>query len=148
MGIFSQDEEPGWSDVIHLEEQVEKFKQDIEAYKQSEQEASEIIVELKEEVRQLQRRNPEELYTLFGRPIKYWEQLEQENEKLKALCDTYRTCYQAKHSDIKCLFIKYKQALQEIKKIANYWQNRWWNDIDERQGFDEILDIITKAEEE
>lgn len=43
---------------------------------------------------------------------------------------------------------KYKQTLQEIKKIANYWQNRWWNDIDERQGFDEILDLITKSESE
>ena len=53
MGIFSQDEEPGWSDVIHLEEQVEKLKQDIEAYKQSEQEAQEIIAELKYDNKQL-----------------------------------------------------------------------------------------------
>lgn len=44
--------------------------------------------------------------------------LKAENERLKALCDTYKTCYQAKHSDIKCLFIKYKQTLQEIKEIA------------------------------
>lgn len=88
MGIFSQDEEPGWSDVIHLEEQVkelkaenkrlkecneeltsdnlntiqemdnerrrvEQLKQDIEAYKQSEQEAQEIIAELKYDNKQL-----------------------------------------------------------------------------------------------
>lgn len=39
-----------------------------------------------------------------------------------------------------------EETLQEIKKIANYWQNRRWNDIDERQGFDEILDLIIKAE--
>lgn len=50
--------------------------------------------------------------------FKYIAELKAENEQLKALCDTYRTCYQAKHSDIKCLFIKYKQTLQEIKAIA------------------------------
>lgn len=44
--------------------------------------------------------------------------LQKENEQLEALCDTYRTCYQAKHSDIKCLFPKYKQTLQEIRKYA------------------------------
>lgn len=47
-----------------------------------------------------------------------WEELKAENERLKALCDTYRTCYQAKHSDIKCLLPKYRTTLQEIKAIA------------------------------
>lgn len=46
------------------------------------------------------------------------KQLKAENEKLRVLYDTYRTCYQAKHGDIKCLFIKYKQALKEIKELA------------------------------
>lgn len=96
--------------------------------------------------------------------------LKAENDKLKALCDTYKTCYQAKHSDIKCLFIKYKQTLQEIKAIAENIINNddkpaCVNDkecpLNDGDGFDnhcnmrcpfilgkQILDLITKAEEE
>lgn len=76
------------------------------------------------------------------------DELETENEQLKALCDTYRTCYQAKHSDIKCLLIKHKQTLQEIKEYLE--------DIDYIAQFNgtpydlsvEIKQIITKSEEE
>ena len=46
--------------------------------------------ELKEEIRQLHRRNPEELYTLFGKPIKYWEKLQAENEELKQALEEIR----------------------------------------------------------
>lgn len=73
------------------------------------------------------------------------KELKIENEKLRALCDTYRTCYQAKHGDIKCLFVKYKQTLQEIKAIAKTGMHC------EGMGCDfmpKILDLITKAEEE
>ena len=74
-------------------------------------------------------------------------QLKAENEKLKALCDTYRTCYQAKHSDIKCLFIKYKQTLQEIKAIAeDAYENE--SEYQATGVYNEILQKITKAEEE
>lgn len=71
------------------------------------------------------------------------DELKAENERLKALCDTYRTCYRAKHGDIKCLFIKYKQTLQEIKAIAE-------KEIYMKQNssMNNIIDLITKAEEE
>ena len=42
--------------------------------------------ELKEEIRQLHnKREPQELYTLFGKPIRYWEMLEQKLEKIKEI---------------------------------------------------------------
>lgn len=46
------------------------------------------------------------------------ERLEQENEQLKALCDTYKICYQAKHEDIKGNLFKYKQTLEEIREMC------------------------------
>lgn len=45
-------------------------------------------------------------------------ELKVENKKLRALCDTYKTCYQAKHNDIYGRLFKYRQTLQEIKEIA------------------------------
>ena len=70
------------------------------------------------------------------------EQLKAENEQLKALCDTYRTCYQAKHSDIKGLLFKYKQTLQEIKETADQ------SNIDCIYRISVIRKILTKAESE
>ena len=90
-------------------------------------------------------------------------ELKAENEKLKAECDMYKTFYRAKHSDIKCLFIKYKQTLQEIKKIAE--KPKLFKDFSEIKTATEVeydyaaicnelelrlhkvLELITKAEE-
>ena len=87
-----------------------------------------------------------------------------ENEHLKALCDTYRTCYQAKHSDIKGMLFKYRQTLQEIKAIAEapkpfidfsviktatevgYDYATICNELELR--LHKVLELITKAEEE
>lgn len=71
-------------------------------------------------------------------------ELKAENEKLKALCETYRTCYQAKHSDVKCLLPKYRTTLQEIKRILILHKQ----ELDECLYHDihgKILDLITKA---
>lgn len=76
------------------------------------------------------------------------KELKVENEKLRALCDTYRTCYQAKHNDIDSKLFKYRQTLQEIKEYINSQgiDNSWNMRIQRfRMG---ILDLITKAEEE
>lgn len=67
--------------------------------------------------------------------------LQKENAKLKALCDTYRTCYQAKHSDIKGLLFKYKQTLQEIKKYLK------GHKIADEVRIKCVLDLITKESE-
>lgn len=117
----------------------------LDAYQMSENEANEIIAELKEEVKQLHNcRNPEELYTLFGKPIKYWERLEQENKRLiesLGIANKYVN--------------KYHQTLQEIKKIAERqllvtnvrtYQMVYYADFSEYRN--EILGKITKAEEE
>lgn len=91
-------------------------------------------------------------------------ELKAENEQLKALCDTYRICYQAKHSDIKGMLFKYRTTLQEIKAIANINAvNTCWSILNKCDTCKEakecglqspleklktILDLITKAEEE
>lgn len=43
------------------------------------------------------------------------DELKQENEQLKALCDTYFTCYRAKHNDIEGNLFSYRKALEEIR---------------------------------
>ena len=91
-------------------------------------------------------------------------ELKAENEQLKALCDTYKTCYQAKHSDIKCLLLKYRTTLQEIKAIAEapklfidfsetktatevrYDYAAICNELELR--LHKVLELITKVEEE
>lgn len=70
-----------------------------------------------------------------------------ENEKLKALCETYRTCYQAKHSDIKCWLPKYRKILQEIKVVCDY-ENEY-NSIgidDYKKIIRDIVNLIAKTE--
>lgn len=78
------------------------------------------------------------------------DELKADNEKLKALCDTYRTCYQAKHSDIKGLLLKYKQTLQEIKAIVKNVCNGCTSecDCDEDCNYFLITEALTKAGEE
>lgn len=73
-------------------------------------------------------------------------ELYQENERLKAECNMYKTFYKAKHSDIKGLLFKLKHTLQEIKTIAEDYNTSGCS------GFgcelsDIILNII-KAEEQ
>jgi hypothetical protein len=108
--------------------------------------------ELKEEVKQLHNgRNPEELYTLFGKPIKYWEELKAENDRLKEkikTIKTFRKIWEAEAQKQCCIKVvevdKYKQILQEIKTIAE--ENK---DTAQYGGIcKSILMIITKAEEE
>lgn len=77
-----------------------------------------------------------------------WEEMQAENERLKALCDTYRTCYQAKHSDIKGLLFKYKQTLQEIKKILLQAMDVKSNAYNHFLKVEQAIDLITKAESE
>ena len=110
--------------------------------------------ELREEIKQLHNgRNPEELYTLFGKPIKYWEELKVENERLKEENEKLN-----KMTGIFSVRLceKYLTTLQEIKKIAE--RNIFLSpklleingDIGQIQNIaiTQILDLITKAEEE
>ena len=45
-------------------------------------------------------------------------QLQAENERLKALCNTYLTCYKAKHNDIEGNLFSYHKALEEMREIV------------------------------
>ena len=108
---------------------------------------------LKEEINQLHNgRNPEELYTLFGKPIRYWEELKAENERLKEEIKElahYLACMTEQRN-------KANTCLQEIKEIAK--RNIFLSpklleingDIGQIQNIaiTQILDLITKAEEE
>ena len=78
-------------------------------------------------------------------------ELKVENEKLRALCDTYKTCYRAKHNDIDSKLFKYRQTLQEIKEVV---EKECKDCLNKRTDscwicpYYPILDLITKAEEE
>ena len=56
-------------------------------------------------------------------------QLKAENEQLKALCDTYFTCYKAKHNDIEGNLFSYRKALEEIRSYVNTQLDGFGNDV-------------------
>ena len=75
--------------------------------------------ELLEEIKQLHNgRRTEELYTLFGKPIKYWEELEQENERLKELIGKTRYNRLEMYESFETECNKYRSALEEINIIV------------------------------
>ena len=76
------------------------------------------------------------------------QELEAENNRLKAECDMYKTFYRAKHSDIKGLLLNYKQTLQEIKAIAERGFNNSQCNCGLKADIEQILNLITKAESE
>ena len=45
--------------------------------------------------------------------------LMEENERLKALCDTYFSCYRAKHNDIEGNLFSYRKALEEVREMCS-----------------------------
>lgn len=63
--------------------------------------------------------------------------LQEENEQLKALCDTYFTCYRAKHNDIEVNLFSYRKALEEIREICKK----------ETSHYDRLIEIVTKVGE-
>ena len=105
-------------------DEINKLQMENEAYKQSEQEAGEIIAELKAENEKLKEEveTRDNLVEHFRKEAINWAKIS--NDCIK---------------DIE----KYKQTLQEIKAIVcgNY-------EIIDPQGRKDILKLITKAEEE
>lgn len=63
-------------------------------------------------------------------------------------CEAKEDCYykQLRRKEEECN--TYKQALDEIEKIAKECHQRWLNDEDERGGYDNILQIIQKVKGE
>lgn len=39
-------------------------------------------------------------------------------------------------------------VIKQIVKKCKYWQNRWTDDIDERDGFDQIIELLDIQEVE
>lgn len=71
------------------------------------------------------------------------DNLKTELEQEQTLKEMYFTYYKAKHGDIEGKFFSYKQALTEIKEIAE----RCYDPVDkENDGFWSILQIISEAE--
>lgn len=79
------------------------------------------------------------------------EALKKQLKQQEALTETYKACYRVKHNDVKDELIKYKQALDEIEKIAKQTcKLRCTNDcLGTRKhcGYGHILNIISKAKE-
>lgn len=79
------------------------------------------------------------------------EELKKQLEQQEALTETYKTCYRAKHNDVKDELIRLKQALDEIEKCCKQTcRLRCTNDcLGTRKhcGYGAILDIINKAKE-
>ena len=124
---------------------------EVESYKQSEQEGLEIVAELEAENKVLKKNanvfqkyitQNEQLKTEIDYLVKKNEKLKAENARLKE-----NDCEQCKHLD---LYIKYKQTLQEIKAIAkgvrSYLEVPASRDV--RYEMDRILHLTIKAEEE
>lgn len=111
---------------------LEKLKQDIEAYKQSEKKASEIIAELKAENDRLREEveTRDNLVEHFRKEAINWAKIS--NDCIK---------------DIE----KYKQTLQEIKAIAESPRECILSEVsccNICERLDKISHIITKTEEE
>ena len=97
-----------------LTKKLEAKEQECEALQMSENEAGEIIADLKAECERLKYDNGYEVGALEKTIYNLKAELEQE----KALKETYLACYKAKHEDIRSKLFRYKQALTEIKEIA------------------------------
>lgn len=74
------------------------------------------------------------------------EELKEELSQQKALTETYKACYRAKHNDVKDEFIKLKQIIDEIKEYCEL-DNIYYDDLPFRTQMDDILDIIKKTKE-
>ena len=82
---------------------------------------------------------------------KIMAELKAENERLEALCDTYKTCYQAKHNDIDGKLFKYRQTLQEVKRIlceGRTFYDGYFDNPESLSRIDKAIYLITKAESE
>lgn len=71
--------------------------------------------------------------------LQEYDKLKTENEELKEsinnlVCST--NCYKYQEAN------KLKQTLEEVIELAEHWRDEWINDMDEKQGFEEILQII------
>ena len=66
--------------------------------------------------------------------------LKKELEQEKALKETYLACYKAKHEDIEGKLFKLKQAITEIKEIAEEQQS--WNELNSKHSETESEDDI------
>ena len=72
------------------------------------------------------------------------EELREQLEQEKTLKEMYFTYYKAKHGDIKGEFFKLKQALAEIKEIAEIKQEQ--SVFVGETVFKQILQIISEVE--
>ena len=119
-----------------LQEKVAELQGKIDAYQMSENEANEIIAELKAENEQLKEVN--QSLSMLG------TDLASANETVRKeffRADKNKDMWREKAENL-------QQTLQEIKKIAEIAFAVCDDDCGNANRFTEILDLITKAEEE
>lgn len=135
MGIFSHDEDPCWSDVIYLEEQVKELKAENERLKESNEELTSDNLNTIQEMDNERRRV---------------EQLKEENELLREENleeqKQYTEVVSANAQKIRQL----KHTLQEIKAIATALYMNNWVQMNEtaRESVRQLQDLVNQAEEE
>ena len=74
------------------------------------------------------------------------EELRKQLEQEQTLKEMYFTYYKAKHSDVKAKLFQYKQALAEIKEIAEYEMKNLTDSAVHGGRYLEILDKISEVE--
>lgn len=72
------------------------------------------------------------------------DQLKDENERLRGIANRLLE-KRNKYLDKWEKYLIYRKALIEVKELAEHWRDEWLNDIDEKQGFEEILQKISEV---
>ena len=140
MGMFSRDENPDWSTVCELEQEVKQLKAEnekltswLESSEKQKKELCNVIHKKKEQIQTMkymlfdEKEIPKDKFVMYYRVA----QNERRTKSHRDLCTN--------------VVKKYRQTLQEIKEIAKTGMHC------EGMGCDfmpKILDLITKAEEE
>ena len=132
---------------------IEMAKNGLDSYEYCIQELEKENEELRKEINEhLYGVNDGNIHVLFGKPIKYWENLQKENEELKEEIRNYKMygCSDAVQPNAYVVDSAYqgaiigktvyKQALEEIRELTNTFREQ------ELYTTSEVVNLINKRE--